>query len=92
MKAFIGTVISIKMTDTAVVEVKQQKIHPVYKKIIKKSKKYKVHCKDPDIRVGDVVKIAATRPISKEKHFKILDKIPIEGGLTLMFVCRKRLR
>lgn len=75
MKTLIGKVVSIKMINTVVVEVKRQRVHPVYKKIIKRVKRYKVHNTDPDIKVGDAVTIVGTRPVSKEKHYKIVSKI-----------------
>ena len=66
----IGKVISTKMQKTAVVEVKRLVKHPIYKKRIRQKKKLKAH--DPiGVRLGDVVKIISSKPISKEKRFKI---------------------
>lgn len=70
MKIFNGKVIS-KIPKTAVVEVGRKTVHPMYKKVLKRSKKYKVDTGDLTVSVGDRVSIIETRPISKDKHFKI---------------------
>lgn len=72
MKALIGKVVSTKMQKTVVVEVKTSRPHPLYKKIVKKRKRFKVHNKDLKLKLGDKVEIVQTRPISKEKHFKVI--------------------
>lgn len=72
MNEITGKVISTKMVKTIVVEVTRQQIHPLYKKIMRKSRKYKAHSEDPNIKVGDIVQIGPSRPISKEKHYKLL--------------------
>ena len=72
MKTFNGTVVSTKMSKSIVVEVERSRPHPLYRKIMRRRKRYKVHCEEANIKVGDVVKIVETRPISKEKHFAIL--------------------
>ena len=75
MKNFTGKVVSLKMEKTAVVEVERQKVHPLYKKIIRRTKRIKVHSEDKTLKEGDIVKIASTRPMSKEKHFRVVGKI-----------------
>lgn len=75
MKVFEGIIVSIGMNKTVVVEVTRRTPHPLYKKLIKRSKKYKVDSGDKTLFVGNVVKIAETRPISKGKYFKILEVI-----------------
>lgn len=72
MKTLIGKVVSNKMSKTLVVEVQRQRLHPLYKKIMRRSRRYKVHSENPDIKVGELVKITQTKPISKEKHYKII--------------------
>ncbi|MBI2031431.1 MAG: 30S ribosomal protein S17 [Candidatus Levybacteria bacterium] len=74
-KIFKGTVISVKMNKTAVVEVTRRTAHPLYKKLLKRGKKYKSDVGELDVAIGDTVKIAETRPISKDKHFRILEKV-----------------
>jgi len=74
-KIFEGTIISLKMNNTAVVEVVRRKPHPLYKKLLKRNKKYKVDTAGQTFAKGDRVKIIETRPISKEKNFKIIEVI-----------------
>lgn len=75
MKTLEGIVVSAKMLKTAVVEVTRKTPHPLYKKLLKRSKKYKVDTTGFKVAVGDWVRISKTRPLSKEKHFKIVEKI-----------------
>jgi small subunit ribosomal protein S17 len=67
-----GTVVSNKMDKTAVVAVTTQFKHPLYKKTIKRTKKFKVHDENNELQVGDFVEIAETRPISKEKCWRLV--------------------
>lgn len=75
MKIFEGVIVSIKMQKTVVVEVTRKKPHPLYRKLLKRNKKYFVDSSGFSVSLGDKVKIAETRPISKQKHFKIVDVI-----------------
>ena len=68
----IGVVVSDKMDKTCVVAVTSNKKHPLYKKVVKVTKKFKAHDENNDCKVGDTVEIAETRPISKTTHFRIL--------------------
>lgn len=77
VKTFTGKVVSTKMTKTVVVDVSHIVRHPVYKKALTVTNKFVVHNELPDIAVGDFVKIAETRPISRLKHFKVIEKIKI---------------
>ncbi len=74
-KVFTGTVVSDKMMKTVVVNVVRQVVHPLYKKRMKLSKKYSADTNGLDLMVGDLVKIEETRPISKTKYFKVIEKI-----------------
>ncbi len=74
-KILNGVVVSNKMTNTVVVEVTRRVAHPLYKKLIKKSKKYKVESAGMEINVGDRVKIGSIKPVSKNKFFKVLEVI-----------------
>ena len=67
-----GTVISNKMKNTLVVKIISKRRHPLYKKLITKTQKFKVHS-EAEFKVGQKVKIIETKPISKEKHFKVLE-------------------
>ncbi|HLL60168.1 MAG TPA: 30S ribosomal protein S17 [Candidatus Nitrosocosmicus sp.] len=79
-KVLQGKVVSNKMDKTIVVEVERVYRHPLYKKTLRKHKKYKVHNEDDNIEVNDVVSIEETRPMSKEKRFKVLKLISSKGG------------
>ena len=72
MKLVKGKVISTKMAKTATVLVERRKIHPIYKKGIKATKKYHVH-DEIGVKLGDNVKIVETRPISKTKRWRIVE-------------------
>ena len=74
-KKFIGKVISTKMQKTVTVSVERKFTHPLYRKVIIRHKKYKAHNEDLDLKVGDWVMIEETRPISKDKHFKVIEKV-----------------
>lgn len=74
-KEFIGTVVSDKMQKTIIVKTMHKSKHPVYGRTIKRFNKYKVHDEKNQAKVGDTVRISATRPISKEKNFKLLEVI-----------------
>ncbi|OGI95644.1 30S ribosomal protein S17 [Candidatus Nomurabacteria bacterium RIFCSPLOWO2_01_FULL_42_17] len=67
-----GVVVSDKMDKTVVVAVSRFIEHPLYGKFYKVSKKYKAHDEENKYKVGDNVEIAETRPISKDKHFRVL--------------------
>ena len=69
-----GVVTSDKMDKTVVVSVSRFVKHPLYGKFYKVSKKYKAHDEGNNCKVGDKVEIIETRPISKDKRFKILEK------------------
>lgn len=73
MKIFEGIIVSVGMKNTAVVEVFRKTPHPLYKKLIKKSKKIKADTSSVEPVVGNIVRITETRPISKDKYFKILE-------------------
>ena len=63
------------MSKTAVVAVERQFKHKRYKKIIRRTKKYKAHYEGISLGIGDLVKIIETVPISKDKHFKVEKKL-----------------
>lgn len=68
-----GVVISDKMQKTITVKVSRVFWHPLYKKNITRAKKYKVHDEKEEAKVGDRVKIIEARPLSKDKHFRLLE-------------------
>jgi small subunit ribosomal protein S17 len=71
-KVLKGIVTSDKMDKTVVVKVTRFVEHPKYGKRIKKTKKYKAHDENNEKKIGDMVEIEETRPISKDKTFKVL--------------------
>lgn len=70
-KIWQGMVISDKMDKTVVVRVERLVPHPVYKKYVRKHKKYKAHDSENRCRVGDSVTIVETRPLSREKKWRV---------------------
>lgn len=68
----VGTVVSTKSQKTVTVKVSTRTRHPLYKKLITKSKKFKAR-DDIGVKVGQKVKIIETRPMSKDVHFKVLE-------------------
>ncbi len=71
-KVLRGKVVSDKMEKTITVEVSTNKSHPLYTKRVKYSKKFKAHDEENTAKVGDLVEIMETRPISKDKHFRLV--------------------
>ena len=70
-----GKVVSDKMQKTAVVEILRLKKHPKYKKYYKVSKKFKAHDPENQYHIGDKVLIQETKPMSKDKRWKIINKV-----------------
>ena len=67
-----GVVVSAKQDKTVVVSVERQVMHPVYKKIVKKSKKFAAHDENNQYKVGDIVSIEESRPYSKTKTWTVI--------------------
>lgn len=74
-KTRIGVVVSDKMDKTIVVALQTHKRHPLYKKIIKRTYKLKAHDEKNECGIGDKVKIMETRPLSKEKRWRLVEII-----------------
>ncbi|NLC02917.1 MAG: 30S ribosomal protein S17 [Tissierellia bacterium] len=72
-KVRTGTVVSDKMDKTIVVAVETLVTHPLYRKQIKKTSKFKAHDENNECGQGDVVKIMETRPLSKDKRWRVLN-------------------
>ena len=72
-KVQIGRVVSDKMDKTIVVAVETYKRHSLYHKRIKYTKKFKAHDENNEARVGDIVKIMETRPLSKDKRWRLVE-------------------
>lgn len=71
-KTFIGEVISDKMQKTVIVRVETSRKHPKYKKVVKHANKFKAHNENGTAKIGDVVSIEETRPISKDKRWRVV--------------------
>ena len=72
-KTFVGKVVSRKMQKTLVVQVERRTQHPVYKKILKRTTKIKADTNNFEVSIGQNVKIEQTRPLSRNKHFKVIE-------------------
>lgn len=71
-KIFQGVVISTKMAKTIVASVVNQYKHPLYKKLLRKTKKFKIHSENSEVKIGNVVEFVEGRPISKDKKYKLV--------------------
>jgi small subunit ribosomal protein S17 len=72
-KVRLGTVIADKMNKTIIVQVSTSKAHRLYRKTVQRRTKFKVHDEKNECGVGDLVRITETRPISKEKRWRLLE-------------------
>ena len=74
-KTRTGVVVSDKMNKTIVVAVRDNVRHPLYKKIVKKTYKLKAHDENNECKIGDTVKVMETRPLSKDKRWRLVEII-----------------
>lgn len=81
MRKLKGTVVSDKMNKTVVVRVDRLKKHPKYQKYYRISAKFKAHDEKGEYKVGDTVVIQETRPISKEKRWRVAELIKRKAGV-----------
>jgi small subunit ribosomal protein S17 len=72
-KKRIGIVVSNKMQKTIVVQIKGKALHPLYGKVIKKASRFKVHDETNQAQIGDKVRIQETRPLSKDKRWRLIE-------------------
>ena len=72
-KTRTGTVVSAKMDKTIVVAVEDHVKHPLYNKIVKRTYKLKAHDENNECKVGDTVKVMETRPLSKDKRWRLVE-------------------
>ena len=80
-KTMTGVVVSSKMDKTVVVKVERRFAHPVFKKVVKTTKKYKAHDEKNECMEGDFIRIQETRPLSKEKRWRLLGVVAREKTL-----------
>ena len=69
----VGRVVSDKMDKTVVVSVERLQRHPIYKRVIRRSTKFKAHDQDNAARVGDTVRIEESRPLSRDKRWRLVE-------------------
>ena len=74
-KTRVGKVVSDKMDKTIVVAIEDSVQHPLYKKVMKRTYKLKAHDENNECKIGDKVKVMETRPLSKDKHFRLVEII-----------------
>ncbi len=72
-KVRVGEIVSDKMEKTAVVAVTRLVRHPLYGRFVRKTAKYKIHDEKNDCHMGDVVRIMETRPLSKDKRWRLVE-------------------
>ncbi len=72
-RQYTGEVISDKMQKTRIVNITRMAKHPKYKKIVRKTVKFKVHDEKNESKIGDLVTIEETRPLSKDKRYKLIE-------------------
>jgi small subunit ribosomal protein S17 len=82
-RILVGTVVSDKTDKTVTVLVERKVKHPLYGKIIRRSKKYHAHDEGNEFKPGDTVRIEETRPMSKTKTWKVLDRVQAGKGIAL---------
>ncbi|OGG04999.1 30S ribosomal protein S17 [Candidatus Gottesmanbacteria bacterium RBG_16_52_11] len=74
-KGLTGSVVSVRQKQTAIVEVMSIKRHPIYKKTVRRTRRYAAHNLLNDLKVGDKVLILPVRPMSRTKYYRIAEKI-----------------
>ena len=74
-KERIGVVVSNKMQKSIVVEIERREKHPIYGKFIKKTSRFMAHDEKEECNIGDTVRIMETRPLSKRKHWRLVEII-----------------
>ena len=72
-KTRVGVVVSDKMDKTIVVAIEDNVKHPLYKKIVKRTVRFKAHDENNDAKIGDTVKVMETRPLSKDKRWRLVE-------------------
>lgn len=72
-KTRVGVVVSDKMDKTVVVAIKERVKHPLYGKIVNRTKTFKAHDEQNECGIGDTVRVAETRPLSKEKRWRVVE-------------------
>ena len=74
-REWVGRVVSNKMNKTVVVEIERSVIHTLYRKVLRRVTKFKAHDEDNACKIGDRVRMVETRPISKDKHMRVVEVV-----------------
>ena len=74
-REWVGRVVSNKMDKTVVVEFERSIIHPLYRKVLRRVTKFKAHDEENTCKIGDRVRMIETRPISKDKHMRVIEVV-----------------
>ncbi len=74
-REWVGRVVSNKMDKTVVVEIERSIIHPLYRKVLRRVTKFKAHDEENTCKIGDRVRMIETRPISKDKHMRVIEVV-----------------
>jgi small subunit ribosomal protein S17 len=80
----VGRVISDKMDKTVVVSVERLRRHPIYKRVVRLSSKFKAHDEENSARVGDTVRIEESKPLSREKRWRVIEVVARGSGEELV--------
>lgn len=72
-KVRVGIVVSDKMDKTVVFEVERKTQHPKYKRVIKRTTRFKAHDENNECKIGDKIKVMETRPLSKDKRWRVVE-------------------
>jgi small subunit ribosomal protein S17 len=81
-KVLLGEVVSNRMQKTITVKVERRLRHPIYERVIKRSKKFHAHDEHNQCQIGDLVRIIETRPLSKTKCWRLLEIVRRQVGTT----------
>jgi small subunit ribosomal protein S17 len=80
----VGRVISDKMDKSVVVSVERLRRHPIYKRVVRLSSKFKAHDEENSARVGDTVRIEESRPLSREKRWRVVEVVARGSGVEML--------
>jgi small subunit ribosomal protein S17 len=82
-RRLVGRVVSDKMTKTVVVAIERRTLHPIYKKVVKSTKKIMAHDESDSIQVGALVRVVESQPLSKNKRWVVEEVIQAQGAVQL---------
>lgn len=88
-RVMTGRVVSDKMARTVVVEVEHRRPHPLYGKVVTRARRFKAHNAEPLAKLGDLVKIEESRPLSREKHWRVVEIV--QRGVVVEEIAEKEL-